>query len=518
MHRPCPAPVLLALVLAGSAAAEPSFEDASAALPVPHVYDGGWEHFVGGGVAAFDCDGDRFPDLFVAGGDGPARLFRNRSVPGSIAFENASVPWIEGVTGAWPLDIDGDGMLDLAVLRVGSDMLLRGTGDCAFEDASVAWGFDGGDAWSTAFSATWEPGADRPTLAIGHYVDRDDPGGPFRACDDNVLHRPRPGGGWTAIPLAPGYCALSMLFSDPVRTGRATLRVSNDRHYYVSGGAEQMWALDPLRLLNESDGWPRLSIWGMGIASRDITGDGVPDVALTSMGDQILQLSGPDGWTDAPFAMGAAAQRPHTGGDGRPSTGWHAAFGDVDNDGRDDLFISKGNVDQMPDMAARDPDNLLIRLADGTFREAASEAGVAGTDRGRGAALIDLDLDGRLDLAVVNRRAPMRVHRNVTPDAGGSVQVALDVAGPNRQGVGAWIEIRRPDGQVAAREVTVGGGHAGGQAGYHHFGLGSAHGAEVRATLPGGDPTPWMSGLPGGRYTLSVDPAGTASLGRDDPG
>ena len=46
---------------------------------------GPWEFFVGGGVAAFDCDGDRRPDLFMAGGAGPAALYRNRSATGRPA-------------------------------------------------------------------------------------------------------------------------------------------------------------------------------------------------------------------------------------------------------------------------------------------------------------------------------------------------------------------------------------------------------------------------------------------------
>ena len=63
------------------------------------------------------------------------------------------------------------------------------------------------------------------------------------------------------------------------------------------------------------------------------------------------------------------------GDDGRPSTGWHAEFGDVDNDGRLDLFIAKGNVDQMPSNALHDPNNLLMQTTDGTFIETAAAAG-----------------------------------------------------------------------------------------------------------------------------------------------
>lgn len=52
--------VLCLLLVPIAAQAEVMFEDRSAALP-PHVYDGRWEHFVGGGLAVFDCNGDALP-------------------------------------------------------------------------------------------------------------------------------------------------------------------------------------------------------------------------------------------------------------------------------------------------------------------------------------------------------------------------------------------------------------------------------------------------------------------------
>ena len=486
---------LFLCLLAAPALADPVFEDLSDRLPT-HIYGGDWEHFVGGGVAVLDCNGDALPDIFAAGGANPATLIRN---DGDFQFTAIDVPELTGVTGAYPIDIDGDAVLDLFVLRVGANKILQGQGDCDFTDASDAMGLPADDDWSTAFTAWWEDGATRPTLAIGNYVDRTDPEGPFGACDDNSILRPVETG-YKTETLTPGFCPLSILAANDAR-GRPTLRLSNDRHYYVSGGHEQMWDIAEARFLGPEDGWNNVSLWGMGIASRDLNADGRDEVMLTSMGDQLLQLAQEDGtYRAAPFTIGTYSQRPHVGDDGRPSTGWHAEFGDINNDGRADLFIAKGNVDQMPGMAMEDPNNLLIQNADGTFTEAAATAGVATTERSRGAALVDFDGDGLQDLIVTNRRAPLELYRNATADTGSWINIDLRQDGINRFAIGAVITVET-DAQTQIIQHVIGGGHAGGHLVGRHVGLGDAQQAIITVAWPDGQKTV-VNTLAGQRYLI----------------
>lgn len=491
------------------ALAAPRFVDETASSGLAHRYDGDATFSVGGGVAVLDCDEDGRPDLYLAGGAEPAALFRNvGAVGGALRFARIgdAATDLRSVSGAYPIDIDGDGRTDLAVLRAGESVLLRGLGDCRFERANEALGFDGAPGNATAFSAAWEEQVALPTLALGRYTVLQPDGSPALGCADNALYRPAsngPGFG-TPVPIAPGYCALSMLFSDWDRSGRRDLRITNDRHYYVDG-SDQLWRVvpgEPPRPYTADDGWVSLQIWGMGIASQDLTGDGYPEVLLTSQGDNKLQTltAGPASPTyrDIALKRGVTAARPFTGGDVLPSTAWHPEFADVNNDGFSDLFISKGNVSAQPDFAARDPSNLLLGGPDGTFAEGAEGAGIVRYERERGAALADFNLDGLLDLVQVNYGADVVVWRNVgagTADRpapmGGWAALRLRQDGANRDAIGAWLEIRTGD-QTVQREVTIGGGHLGGQLGWIHLGLGPASGTEVRARWPDGELGPWV--------------------------
>ena len=506
----------LALTLAAAPAAAQTFAAQDAGLD-DGAFTGEWQFMVGGGAAAFDCSGDGFPDLFIAGGEAPSRLYLNESPRGGpLAFRRLADPATDlaDVTGAYPLDIDGDGLTDLAVLRVGENVLLRGLGACRFERANEAWGFAGGDGWTTAFAAIWERGEGWPTLATGDYVDRREEAFPWGSCTPNQLFRPAGAGFAPPLDLKPSHCPLSIMFTDWNRDGTADLRVSNDREYY-KGGQEQMWAIPPggpPRLYTEADGWRFLRLWGMGIASRDTTGDGLPEYFLTSMADNKFQTladpaAGRPDYADIAARAGVTAHRPHAGDDIRPSTAWHAQFEDVDNDGRADLWVAKGNVSTMPDFAQADPNNLLMQQDGGSFVERSAEAGVASMRTARGGVLADFDLDGRVDILAVNRWDAPEIWRNTTQGAGNWLQVRLELPGANRDGIGAWIEVRTPDGRVQPREVFVGAGHVSGHLGWWHFGLGAADRAEVRVVWPGGQAGDWHEVAAGGFAILRPDAA-----------
>lgn len=466
---------------------EPRFVEETASSGIDSTYAGGWQYIVGGGAASFDCNSDGFPDLLLAGGEEPAHFYINRSTRGgALKFEAATSGLeLKEVGGAYPVDIDSDGVMDVVLLRVGKPVVMRGLGACRFERANEQWNFEGSRLWWTALAATWERGATWPTLVMGSYISltQSTDVNPWGSCTGTVLMRPNETGNGFAnsVALKPSFCPLSMLFTDWNRSGTPSLRVSNDREYYRNG-SEQLFRFSPGKkpeLVTVEEGWKALKIWGMGIASADVNADGYPDYFLSSMADNKLQvLAKPpvDGvvrpeYKDVAFATNTIAQRPYTGTDTHPSTAWHAQFEDVNNDGRPDLFVAKGNISDMLDFAMEDPNNLLVQGADGKFIEMGDKAGVASMAPSRGGALPDFNLDGLVDLVVVNRNAPAQIWRNVTEGAGHFIEVKLEQDGPNRDAVNAFIVVSTKDRKIE-REITVGGGQASGQAGWWHIGVG----------------------------------------------
>jgi len=447
----------------------------------------------------------------AAGGTAPAQLYLNRSsIAGELSFEKVELTISDRnktkVLGAYPLNINNDNHTDLIVLRLGENLILQGGPDCAFELVNKTVGFDGGSEWTTAFSATWEDQAVFPTLAFGHYVDRTAPGTPWGTCSPNTLARPtnhevnQPNFS-EPLALEPSYCALSMLFTDWNKSGTPALRVTNDRQYY-RGGQEQLWRIDagrPPRQYSKSQGWKPVRIWGMGIAQTDLDQDGLPEYALSSMGDTLLQTLDPDAdeerptYRDAAYEKHMTAHRPYTGTDLKPSTGWHTQFADFNNDTHTDLFIAKGNVEAMPDFAAFDPDNLLMGNGLDGFTEVGEQAGIALGTRGRGASVVDLNADGMLDLVVVNRNDNVSVFRNMGTQTswghrpmGNWIAIELVNGDHNVNAVGATVTIKTGN-LTQSRVVQVGGGHASGQLGFIHFGLGVAERAKIRVRWPNGD-------------------------------
>jgi hypothetical protein len=168
--------------------------------------------------------------------------------------------------------------------------------------------------------------------------------------------------------------------------------------------------------------------WAMGAAVGDYNNDGWPDLLVTCFGGVVLYRNNGDGtFTDVTKQTGLSND-----------SGWAAGatFGDYDNDGWADLFVSHYvdlNLSNLPAFGSMktckyhgidvqcgprglrgSPDNLYHNNGDGTFTDVSKKAGVDDPQNRFGLTVVwsDFNNDGRLDLFVTNDGQPNYLYRN----------------------------------------------------------------------------------------------------------
>ena len=280
--------------------------------------------------------------------------------------------------------------------------------------------------WTTAFSATWEGAAALPTLAFGNYVEprRRRATRPTRV-PTTSCSGPTPSGSGYATADPPRARLLFAVDAvqrlgpigapRPAGQQRPPLLRQPERPGAAVAGRRRAsrHACTPPTTAGSS-----MQIWGMGIASYDVTGDGYPDVYLTSQGRTCSRRCSPDrpSRRTGTSPSSAASRRRDPSAGRRPAA--------VDRlaprvPGRQQRRLhrpvrvqgqrQRGSPTTPPGIRA----TCSSAQPDGTFTEARQQAGIVSFDRGRGAALADFNLDGLLDLVEVNLDAPVRLWRNV---------------------------------------------------------------------------------------------------------
>ncbi|MDR3739481.1 MAG: CRTAC1 family protein [Terracidiphilus sp.] len=203
--------------------------------------------------------------------------------------------------------------------------------------------------------------------------------------------------------------------------------------------------------------------WAMGASVGDYNNDGRPDLLVTCLDGFVLYRNNGDGtFTDVTHASGLASD-----------SGWAtgAAFGDYDNDGFADLFVSHYvdfHLDNLPAFGSAKackylgldvqcgprglkglPDRLYHNNHDGTFTEVSKAAGVDDPEQRYGLTAIwsDFDQDGKLDLFVTNDGQANYLYHNLGngkfEDEGLTSGIAANEDGVEQANMGvAWSDYR----------------------------------------------------------------------------
>ena len=183
---------------------------------------------------------------------------------------------------------------------------------------------------------------------------------------------------------------------------------------------------------------------------------------------------------------------------------WGAQFGDLNNDGRQDLYLTNGYVSgtdpasywydfseiavghsaiigdaaNWPAMngrslSGRQGSRLWLNDGAGQFQEVSKAVGVTDVADGRAVAFADLGNRGVLDVLVANQAGPLLLYRNEV--APGRHWLALDLVGraSNRSAIGARVQLEW-NGQSQVQEIHGGSGFAAQNQRRVHYGLGSA--------------------------------------------
>ena len=399
-----------------SAPTAPAFEEAAQALGVDFVHFNGMTgrlytaEVVGPGVALFDYDNDGDLDIYLGQGRGfegdeervPVFAFEAGKPPGDRIFRNdleggaaahspdereassAGAPGLHFVDvtvelgldapgynlGAATGDYDRDGYVDLYVTNLGSNQLLRNNGGTGFEDVTDRAGVD--DRRFSVPATFFDYDADGwLDLHVGNY---------HRFHRANRKRCFLPGG-------KPDYCGP---LSQPAEGDRLLRNLGNGAFLDVT----------------ESSGLAGDPHTALGAAAADFNGDGLVDlyVANDQMANQLWLNQGDGTFVEDAVFAGAAFDR-----DGRAQASMGVAIADFDGNGAPDIFLSH---------LVREYNTLYLNDGAGLFADRSREGGLVDpswTMTGFGAAPLDYDGDGVLDLFVVNG-AVRRIEEQV--DAG----------------------------------------------------------------------------------------------------
>jgi hypothetical protein len=430
----------------------------------------------GMGVAVGDYDNDGFEDLYVTAYGGNRLYHNNGDGTFSDVTEKAGVGGSGWSTSAAWIDLDNDGLLDLVVLRY------------------LQWDFD--DVWcgehKEGYRTYCHPDFFKPIVPLVYHNEGN---GRFIEVSQKVgISKPGKG--------------LGLALADYDRDGHTDIFIANDSTLESLYRNRGNGTFEEVALMSNAavDGDGR-TFAGMGVDFADYNNDGLPDLVITNLANQMyaLYLNAGDG------SFNYSSYTSGLGQITRSHSGWGVRFLDYDNDGWKDLLIAQGHdLDTIqltsPNLRYREP-MLLVRNTGQGFVDVSANSGPVFQQHwtARGMAIGDIDNDGRIDAVVTTNDGPAYILHNETATQNHWLTLSLVGHRSNRDAIGAEVTLTTSKGQQLATVSTT-GSYLSASDKRVHFGLGtesSAKSIQIR----------WPSGI----VQTIKDVAGDQILKIDEP-
>jgi hypothetical protein len=477
---------------------------------------------MGSGVCVIDYDGDGWQDiLFVNSMDWPEH---KTSVSTPALYHNNHDGTFTDVTRTSGLakemyglgcavgDFDNDGRDDIYITALGGNYLFRSLGAGRFVDVTTKAhvkdpGFSTGAVW---FDYDNDGKLD---LFVSHYVDWSEATDQFCTLDGKnksyctpelykgqsatLFHNLGHGVFEDVTKKAglydPSSKSLGVALIDYDDDGWLDLFVANDtqpnklyRNNHDGTFTESAFASG----VAFSDAGKARA--GMGADAADYDLSGHYGLVIGNFTNESLSLYGNDGsglFTDKSIASGIE-------GPSAKSLTFSAFFFDYDLDGLPDIFAANGHVADdvsvtQPSLKYAEPPLLFRNRGAGRFEDVSNKVGAALRQPvvGRGAAYLDFDNDGDLDLLITTSNGPARLLRNDNGNQNDMLRLKLVGVRSNRDGIGAKVTVRTPSGMRLSGMVKSGSSYLSQSELPLTFGLGKpAEGkvVAVEVTWPGG--------------------------------
>ena len=415
-----------------------------------------------------DYDNDGYEDLFLYKWGKP-ELFHNDHGRGfTRVTDTAGLPsWVNANTAVW-FDYDGDGRLDLFIggyysekinlwhlknteimpesfeyaKNGGRKYLLRNLGNGKFEDVTEKVGIDS-RRWALAAAAADLRGSGHPDLFIANDYGVSE----LYFNDGTRFHEV---GEQTGVGFAP-KSGMNAAFGDIFNRGQYSVYVSNISENGVLIQGNNLWVPkegtsgNGLKYQNMArDLGVELGGWSFGAQFGDLNNDGTLDLFLTN--GYVSLDRNRDYWYDFSKIAGG-----HTSiiSDAR---NWPAM------DGRS--------------LSGYQHKNVWLNDGAGHFIDVAQAVGVTDTHDGRAVALADLWNTGVLDVVVANQRGPLLIFKNTVAPEQKWIEFQLEGVSSNRSAIGAEVTLFW-NGQQQVQDVSGGSGFCAQNDRRIHFGLGT---------------------------------------------